>query len=294
MLSRSLVLLFTASLALQAVAGETPDRNTFLPDDRVEADLEAARYSKVVRVGYGCTGAMVGLNLVLTAAHCIDHLYQEVLNPATQAMERRQTHRAVVFAKYRAGQYQAYAYGSKISMDMSYFTASNKNGVDWAIIQLDTNLADEAGISYFGTLAELPSESDYNHGLTLAGYSSDRESGTVLTTHEGCKIRSHQDGDNRLYHDCDMARGASGASLFKCSNDALGREQCYVVAVNVAEYRDADTSMHVPDSSYWQRRNVAVNARAWSGEVARLRALYPNGAPPPPAPTPVQTPVQNP
>jgi V8-like Glu-specific endopeptidase len=264
---------------------DAPERNTFLPDDRGEANLELPRYSKVVRVGHGCTGSLVWRNLVLTAAHCIDHLFQDVWNPATQVFEKRQVRSALVYSKYRAGLYRDYAYASKITLNPEYLRGiGNTNGVDWAILHLDKNLGDDVG--YFDFLLDLPTQSAFNNFVNLAGYSSDRENGSILSTHEGCRVRWHE-ADDRVYHDCDMARGASGGSIFKCVPDLHETERCYVLAVNVAEYREGgETSLHVEDATYWQHRNVGVNARAWAPALTRLRLQYANGAPPPVTQTP--------
>ena len=104
---------------------------------------------------------------------------------------------------------------------------------------------------------------DYDD-VTLAGYSDDFKSGQTAGVHVGCKIKKRL--PSFWLHDCDNTRGASGGPMFIIKDKVP-----YIVAINVAEYRDGgEKSLYLTEYEE-KHANIAVPASVFLAELKKIR-----------------------
>ena len=149
-----------------------------------------------------CTGTLVGLSIVLTAAHC-------VYNPRTQHNFPPETLHFLV--SYDGSRYAGHATGVRLETGPSYDSSrpSETRGSDWALVTLDTKLglADRV-LPMIGELPQIGS------AIMLGGYQQDHP--LILMADTECRIVGRAtDGTGRvlLRRNCTGTSGDSGAPL---------------------------------------------------------------------------------
>jgi len=177
--------------------------------------------------GGQCSATLVSPSLVLTAAHC-------VLDESGQV-----TMGAYRFdVGYRRGNYDASAGVINIwpgSRD------PNDTNNDWAVLQLDTRLGDRFG---FIGVRNLNSQQLVANpfALYLAAYASDYQNMEVPFWQTNCGFKKVVEGQTYVMHDCSTSSGASGGGMFIWD---YTQNQFFIVGVNVAEYRNGQSSSPV-------------------------------------------------
>ncbi len=235
-------------------------------DDRIAVSVSEPPFRRLVRLTIQrlhapsgtCTGALVGPNLVLTAAHCFHHrdpsaaigveLGREGSERflVTEALGAPETGVAPEFAESHPGHWG-----------------------DWAVLRLRADFGEVVG--WFEVEESFTARTEgVAVSVVLAGYRGDRQ--PRLAAHLGCHIR-RVDADGTFGHDCDMVSGASGAPLLSCT--AL--TDCRIVGVNISEFYNALTGDRFSGGYADSVANRGVQVGQFAPAVARLRHEWPHG-----------------
>ena len=161
-----------------------------------------------VRTRSHCTGALVGEQVVVTAAHC---LYRRDLSKWALP---GQVH---FVAGYQRGEFQAHARGEQLFISPKFdpvkWVHPDNYPNDWAVIVLDAPIGRKVG--YLGLLAmretQLVEFHAQNRTFALAGYPRDRAH--AISLDESCGIEAFFGGAHLMSHNCTIVNGDSGAPI---------------------------------------------------------------------------------
>lgn len=235
-------------LSLGVFLSSTGDANVFGKDHRVTARVLQKPYNKIGKIfeetgnkSFGCTGSLVGPNVVLSNLHCV-----------RQIIANKNEGSVVFRAGYSNGKsiIDANVIGIKARYRKTEKGMEYHDEDDYAFLYLDKPLGD-----ILGTFRIVPSSTPYlGASVTLAGYSRDIKGGDVMAVHIGCTIREII--DYRVLHDCDSTRGSSGAPIFISENG-----EDFIIALHKGQHTgDAPPGDYVVSEYVRKFSNVAVNA----------------------------------
>ena len=190
-----------------------------------------------------CTATLIGPDVLLTAAHCIE--------TDGGSINANGTFSAAVGP----------GGGARIARITEYIVADARGGPagedtdsDWALLRIDQPFGDEIGYLGVRSLQGLSRSELTRMPLYQAGYSWD--TGDQLSGHLGCAILD-VDTNNVLRHDCDTTRGDSGSPLMIRDGDT------YFIVANDSAF---DTVEDGPVE------NIATMVSAWQPFLADFTA----------------------
>jgi len=203
-------------------------------DDRVFMDTSHLPWSVVGTLtdddGGSCTAALIGEDILITAAHCIEY---ESGPDATGTFE-------AAFAR-AGGPLSARVTDFFLSPDRAAEQQSSDepSNTDWALLRIDQPLGRELGFLGVRPLRNGRPESAIGTRLYQAGYSWD--TGDHLSGNLDCEVLDVED-ENKLAHNCDTTSGDSGSPFlvrdgdeyFVVGVDSTYRIQPNVSAINIA------------------------------------------------------------
>jgi protease YdgD len=261
------------------------DRIIIGTDDRVPVLTRAYPWSAIGRIeaakadgsGYTCTGTLIGMDIVLTNAHCLmdETTHQPIIG-------RNQPPNSPTQIVFQAGMVKGVSLDSARVIDYRYGTNQPLKfmGDDWAILKLDKPL----GIMY-GSLGW--QNLDFSNPrvrqatrnqLNLVGYAGDfptqsfseyGQGGDTAGMNAGCSIEGLETNGafkGVLLHRCDSNPGASGGPLFAQFSDG----NYYIVGLHSgsSELRES-TRLSNGEVSSVINRGVAVSR--WANEALIMR-----------------------
>ncbi len=229
--------------------GIDPNRVFFGSDDRFYPDVTVMPWRAIGQITYvsggHCSGALVGPDLVLTAAHCMfGGEGPGGRDEPLQFLAGLSGPNAVDFANV-VGIYMPPEYDDRLHSE-----TSDIDGYDWAILTLDQRIGDRLGWLDVEPLSagELNKWVSQRTPIMQGGYSYDSKS--FLSANQGCHLLDVW-SDNTVFHQCDTLVGDSGSPLFIAVDGGYR-----VIGLESATYPNDqsqfDDNMAVDARAFWQ------------------------------------------
>jgi V8-like Glu-specific endopeptidase len=233
-------------------------QNIFGVDDRETVDSHHPELvASLGRLPHGCTAAMVGRRLALTAAHCVLDKESGDVHPQLGTFE----------AGFDQGSVSAKTWISAAWVGTE--NPEQNRTRDWAILLLQDDIGDQTG--WLGLEKNL--EGEFPVTTNLLAYASDRMAGAVPLITKNCYIHK-EDGEGRLLHDCDAVSGSSGGPMFQ----SLTGKKIHGIAVS--EFRIGPISMRRETYSH-KFANIAISTNEVSPVLVKLKTSIELGQTPP-------------
>src|SRR5262245_15728586 len=205
---------FIGSVAAGPLAGTPPDL--------ANTDISTYPWSSIAKlnnsVGGSCTAAVIDQDKVLTAAHCI-------FNRRTgRFLTSKSLH---VLLGYERGQYAVHALVGSYTIGPGYDPASElaTASSDWAILKLVAPLPNK--VRPLKLADHLPAPGAQ---LLTGSYSQGRPH--MMTSDKNCQLTQTLPPPALLVHNCEVARGSSGAPLLFMEQDGV-----VIIGIQVATGR---------------------------------------------------------
>ncbi|MEB3268549.1 MAG: trypsin-like peptidase domain-containing protein [Leptolyngbya sp.] len=215
-----------------------------------------------------CTGTLVGLDLVLTNAHCL----------LEEASDRPTQHQIVFRPNLRRGQARTsaevvdYAYG-----DSPY---SGRAADDWALLRLNRPLGDTYGFLGWRSLDFRDDDllTATAGKVSIVGYAGDFPTerlrsfgapGETAGLSEGCSVLLVMpEGElaDTLVHDCDTNAGASGGPILARFDDG----EYYIVGLHSGSITLLE-NITLPSGDRTDILNRGVQVQRWAATAAAMR-----------------------
>ena len=240
-------------------------------DKQVRPRIDATDYpwhafGRVNRQGSGyCTGVLVAPDVVLTAAHCL--------------YDRRRGNWAVAERIHFVAAYQKQKFAFH-SRARSYRVAegfdplkrdrtATEAGDDWAVVTLEKSAGPDLGYLGVARLTRkmrMPKKSAF----TLAGYGRDRP--YALSAHRGCRFLGWEENGALVLHNCQAARGTSGAPIILYRN---GQYLIFALHVGRADTFAGQLGGAVPGQTFFDavREATGRSTRTIKGGLAIVPGL---------------------
>lgn len=232
-------------------------KNVFGMDSRTELDVSTFPGKAVARLDGGCSAAIIGKKLALTAAHCVFDSEKSALREDVRYLT----------SGYKNGVAAAKTWISQVWIGTTTPETTRKN--DWAILILSDDIGSTTG--WFG-IGPKVTEASLPMSVSMAGYGSDKGSGKVPQLTSECYLHKI-DAEERVLHDCDGVTGVSGGPIFL--KQAEGGAT--IISITAAEFRNGGQSENRATYSH-EYANIAVNATRFASAAETLVAAASNGA----------------
>jgi protease YdgD len=158
---------------------------------------------KVGALGRVCTGAVVGVNQFLTAAHCI---YNTMTG---RFLAAGSIHFLLGYIK---GEYRVHRVGSRYMVPPTFVTSKRD---DWAVVYIDERFPQDVKPLRLATETPWPGTA-----VKTGGYPAERLH--VMTADKHCRIKAVSADRKLIAHDCVLHHGDSGGPLLSANEDEEG------------------------------------------------------------------------